>query len=486
LTAQRWLLRLTGLVTIAILARTLDPHDFGVVAIASTVLPFIYLLSDLGLSTYLVQAKDPDRRVVSTAFWFSVVAGTVLGLAVFVAVPFVVQIMKAPEAGAVLRVLLLSVPIVVAGSVPNALLKRRMAFKKLAVQSAAAAAVGQVTAIAVALAGGGAWALVTQTLTASFVTTVLAWVSSRWRPSFEFAWHEFKAMAAFGYKVVAVEAVGVVRNWAETAIVAISLGTAALGYLSIAQRLVLVAQDLGGSAVVPVATVALAKVRDTPERLRSAYLRASALTYVAATPLLTFITVAAPLIVPLFFGAQWSASVPVTRGLAVAGILTLGAMLDNGLFYALGRAGRWLAYSSVTDALTVAATAIAVSWGLTAVAWAFVGVALLATAARWVLVGRAIGVAVPTLAWSFGTSAVCAAGSALAGLGVLALTHGVRPIVSAALVGVVIVTVQIALVRVVEPQVFRQAVELGPIPQRVRDRVVRWSRLRETSAAGSA
>lgn len=476
LTAQKWVVRLSGLVTIAILARLVSPHDFGVVAAASAVLPFVLLLSDMGLSTYLVQADDPDQRVLSTGFWFSLVAAVVLGGALFAVVPLMVDLLGAPDAGPVLRVLLASVPLVVAASVPTALLRRRMEFRRLAFQGALGAGLAQVAAIVVALAGGGAWALVAQALTTTVITSTLAWTAARWTPSWHFAGREFMAMARFGYKVVAVELVAVLRNWAETAIVAVSLGTAALGYLTIAQRLVQVAQELGGSAVAPVSVVVLAKVRDTPERLRQAYRRASALTYGAVTPLLASVAVGAPVVIPLLFGPRWEESVPVTRGLAVAGILTIGAFLDHGLFYALGRPGRWFVYATITDAVTVGATAVAVSAGLTAVAWAFVGVAVLATVARWLLVSREIGTSVSTQARAFGAVAVCAVGSMALGLGVLAVMPGPL-LVQAAAVGVATVAGHLVLLRLVQPGTYADALELGPVPAGVRARLKRLSRL---------
>ena len=112
------------------------------------------------------------------------------------------------------------------------------------------------------------------------------------------------------------------------------------------------------------------------------------------SPLMILLVVTAPVLVPLLFGEQWQASVPPAQALAVAGIITLGAMLDHGLFYGLGRPGAWLAYAVVVDAATVATTAIAVRWGLVGVAVGFVLVAVLATVARWVLVGRVMGLAV--------------------------------------------------------------------------------------------
>lgn len=476
LTAQKWLVRLSGLVTVAILARLVSPHDFGVVAVASAVVPFVLLLSDLGLSTYMVQAPTTDQRMLSTSFWFSLCAATGIGAVLLAGVPLVSELLGVPDAAPVLRILICSVPLVILGSVPTALLRRRMQFRRLALQGAIAAVVAQGVAIVFAVAGTGAWALVAQAVSSTLIMTCMAWRSAHWRPSLTFSGSEFAAMAHFGYKVVGVELVAVLRNWAETAIVAVSLGTSALGFLSIAQRLVQVAQDLCGAAVAPVSVVVLAKVRDAPERLRQAYTRASRLTYGAATPILTFVAAGAPVLVPLLFGPQWQDSVAVTQGLAIAGILTLGAFVDHGLFYALGRAGTWFVYATVTDLVTVGATAVAVSSGLTAVAWAFVGVAAVATVARWRLVGRQIGLGVGEMASSFGGVAVCAAASF--GAGTLA-THlvGGPLLLRAAVTGLAVVVTHLVLMRLTMADVLRDALDLGPVPARVRTAARRFTRL---------
>ena len=76
------------------------------------------------------------------------------------------------------------------------------------------------------------------------------------------------------------------------------------------------------------------------------------------------------------------------QALALAGIITLGAMLDHGLFYGLGRPGAWLAYAVVVDAADGGDDRRRRRWGLAGVAVGFVLVAIAATVARWVLVGR--------------------------------------------------------------------------------------------------
>ncbi len=435
LTAQKWVVRLSGFVTIAILTRLISPEDFGVVAAAATITPLVLLLADLGLSTYIVQADQVDSRTLSTGFWFSVVAGVVLAGGMAFLAPLLAAAFNIEGSTDVLRAMSLSVLLTVLASVPTALLRRRMQFKLIAVQATIAAVVAQVVAVVLALAHTGAWALVAQLLVSQAVMAVLAWRAARWRPTREFSGTMFRTMARFGGQVVAVDVVATMRVAGEAAIISHALGPAALGFLSIAQRLVQVAQDVGATALVPVSTVVFAKVRESRDRLRAGYLRRSAHRVRGGGALLTLVAVAAPLLVPMIFGPGWEESVPVAQALAVAAILVLGAMIDHGLHYGVGAPGRWFAYALVIDLLTISTTFVLAPYGLTYVASGFVVVALVATVARWFLVGRLIGISPGSLAGTFLLDMLPVAGSALAGLGVLEVTSGLPRLLALALIG---------------------------------------------------
>lgn len=438
LTVQKWAVRLSGLVTIAVLTRFLSPEDFGVVAAASTVLPFFYLLADLGFAAYIVQVEHAGKRLLSTAFWFSALAGVVLAAAVAGAAPLFGLAFDSADVVPVLQVLALAVLATALGSVPTALLRREMRFRTLAIQGTVASVAAQVVAVAMVLAGAGVWALVGQVLTVQGLTALLAWTAARWWPSLAFSGRQFAVMARFGGQVLGVECVAVCRQWAETAIVSVGLGMAALGYLNIAQRLVQIVQELTGAALLPVTMVAFAKIRDSAERLREAYLRALRMTYALLAPPLTLLAVAAPLILPLVFGDGWEESVPVARILAFAGILVVGATLDHGLFYGLGRPGRWFGYALAVDVLTVATTALTVRWGLVGVATGFLVVAAVATASRWFLVARLLHARPWDLAGPFGFLAVAVPVGAGTGWLVMTATAGLPPIVRVGLIGLAI------------------------------------------------
>ena len=475
MTAQRWVTRILGFVTIAVLTRLLRPEDFGAVAAALTVLPFFNLLSDFGFAAYVMQATRVDARTLSTNFWFSMGSGLVLGGALFAAAPMLGGIYGDDRVVPVLQAMALVVPITASGAVSMAVLRRNMRFKAVAVQGAVAAFIAQLVAIGLAVGGFGVWALVGQTLTGAAVGTVVAWVTAGWHPSFQFSGRALREMAVFGGRVLAVEFIAFARIWAEALIISSTLGIAALGFISIAQRIVAIIQDLTGGAVIPVSLVAFSKVRGSSERLTAAYVRAVRMTYAVMAPPLALLAVCGPLIVPIVFGPGWGDSARLAQVLAVAGIITMGASLDNGLFYGAGRPGSWLVYAVVVDGLTVTTTWFAAPYGLQAVVWAFLGLVVVATVVRWFLVARLLQARPVTTARPFALLLCSLAAMALAGWLALFATAALPPIIAVALIGLLLVAVQVVVVRLVAPDVAEDAVGLLRRVPVVGARLDRWS-----------
>lgn len=464
LTAQKWAIRLSGFLTIAILTRLISPADFGVVAAASAITPIVLLLADLGLSTYVVQVPELDTKTLSTAFWFSVGTGIALSAALFFAAPLIALAFGISGSVMILQAMSLSVLVTVPASVPLALMRRRLEFRKLAMQSTVATVLAQVVAIVLALVGLGPWALVAQLVITQAVAGLLAWFAADWRPSWEFSPQRMGKMARFGSQIVAVDLLGTTRIMLEAAIITNVLGAAALGYLNIAQRLVQVTQDAGAAAMVPVSTVVFAKVKHSIERLRAGYLRALRIGYAAVAPLLTFVMVDAPAIVPLVFGTGWEPSIPVAQALAIAAILTLGAMIDTGLHYGIGAPGRWFLYELTVDALMVGATFLLAPHGLIWVAGGAVATAMVATIIRWVVVGRLIDYPVILMAGGFARSMVPVAVSGLGGLAVRAVTAGLPTLLGLGLVGMTIALLHVLTVRLISRRVLADVLGLLPLP----------------------
>ena len=161
-----------------------------------------------------------------------------------------------------------------------------MAFRAVALQGLVAALLAQVVAVALALLGGGVWALV---------------APARRHPVGDRACSRGGAPAgcprsccrraqfrAHGGVRAACRPVSTssrrLRNLAESWIVAVTLGTPALGLLNIGQRLVQVAQELTAASLSPVSTVVFARVRESADRLRGPTSRHSGLRTPSSLP----------------------------------------------------------------------------------------------------------------------------------------------------------------------------------------------------------
>src|SRR5262245_32875080 len=171
-------------ITLVVLTRLIPPSDFGLMSMALVVTTFVDLFRDLGTSAAIIQRKQATQRLLSTLFWANVVFGAIAALVTFLVAPLVADFYKSPAVTDVVRVMALSFLFSGVGLVHQALLARRLSFRRLAKVEIAAAVAGSVTAVVVAAAGGGVYCLTGLLLVTTGVNSVGAWITSRWRPSF--------------------------------------------------------------------------------------------------------------------------------------------------------------------------------------------------------------------------------------------------------------------------------------------------------------
>src|SRR5215216_4126790 len=151
--------RVIGSVVFVVLARLLDPKAFGTFALASVFVVLISLLVESGFGEALIQRKEVTPRDLNTAFLVSNVTGVGLALLMTACSGPLSALFDQPELGPVLRVLSLVFVFAALASVPQALLKRELAFQKIALRGLVATLVGGAVGVAMAFAGFGVWSL---------------------------------------------------------------------------------------------------------------------------------------------------------------------------------------------------------------------------------------------------------------------------------------------------------------------------------------
>ncbi len=390
--AGRYLVRVAGLVTLVLLGRLLAPEDFGVVALAVAFVTVLQTVAEAGFSVWLVQAEEVDDRTTSTAFWTSTAAGVVTAAALALAAAPLAALLDAPDLAPVLAALSLVLVLAGLASTPMALLTREMRFRELAVRQVVSVLLGCVVGVATALAGAGVWALVLQLLVQHASGLVLLLALSRWRPGRQWSRPLAVEMTRFGARVVGIQGLQQVRDQGEVLLIGAALGTTALGYWSVATRLLYVLLDLCLGTVATVATPTFVRMRDDVRRLAAAYGQSVGLSALVVGPALVALAVTSPQLVPLVFGERWTASGPLAAVLAVGGLATAMTFFDRSVLIARDRLDVELRLVVLVVVLHLGLVVAVGPAGLLPLAWALAARAFATWPVRALALRRVAGV----------------------------------------------------------------------------------------------
>lgn len=396
--AQKWLVRIAGVLTFVVLSRLLSPADIGLVALALAFLGVLGVIADLGAATFLVQTRSWDEATRSTTFW------TTLGLSVLASACVVVvagplaSLLHEPGLTPVVRALAPILVINAASGVPSAILQRELRFRELALREMVSALVAAVAGVGLAVAGAGVWALVAQSGVQAFVASVLVWRMSTWRPTRQVSRTAFTELRKFGGPVLAINILQSVRDRLEQFLLGALVGVAALGYWTVAVRLLALLVDVSVAVLDSVALPVFAAARTTPDRFRRAFEAAQASTQMVLVPALALLAVGSPVLLPLAFGPHWGPAVVPAQVLCLAyGVAGL-AYFNRAALLAHGRSGVELGLTSASLVIHVVLVVAVAPLGLTALAWAFTGEALVTVLLGAFALRRTLGVDPGTLA----------------------------------------------------------------------------------------
>ena len=92
-------------VSVAILARLLTPHEYGVVAAALIAMDFAAMIYGMGLAPTLVQRKEVRPDHVATAFFSALFMAVLAAVGMWFAAPLIAELLQIPELTQILKVL---------------------------------------------------------------------------------------------------------------------------------------------------------------------------------------------------------------------------------------------------------------------------------------------------------------------------------------------------------------------------------------------
>jgi O-antigen/teichoic acid export membrane protein len=431
----------------AVIARVLDPADFGLMAITVALISVVSLLSDFGVSRAIIHYDEIDAETLSTLYWFNVGLSVVLTGFVAASASLIASLYALPALAPIVAFTAPAIALASLGQQFNVRSEKMLQFAVVSQNEIAAATIAAIVCIAAALAGAGVYALVAGTVTNAFCGSLLALARlAAFRiPTPRYHFDEARKYLRMGFYLVGENAAATVTRQSDIFVGGLFMTPVALGLYSLPRDLCLRV----AMAINPIATrigfPVMARVKHDAASLKSAYLQIVRMTASINFPLYIGIAFFAREIIVFFYGVQWASAAPLLRWLAVWGLLRSTANLVGSLLYAVGRARRTFWWNlAQTAVLPIVYWIAARERGSEGLAASLVLSQLALLVPTWVLLIRpACGASLREYLMEFAGPLVAAIGSgAVAWMTAHALEHGT---IRLAVGGIVGATTYIAL-----------------------------------------
>ena len=360
-----------SLVSAMVLARLLQPADFGLVAMVTAIMGFLRIFNDAGLSTATVQREGITHAQVSNLFWTNLALGGAVTLLLAFLSPAIAWFYREPKLVDV--TLALCVTFLLSSSAVQhlALLKRQMRFKLIAAVQVWSAAAGVLVGIVMAWQGCGYWSLVGMQVTTPLVAFVLAWSFSGWRPQLPRRSGGTGSLLQFGAHLTASSFLWSLASGSDGLLIGRVYGSVSLGFYSRAAALIMRPIDQFMPPLEAVFIPTLSRLQSEPARYRRIVLQAYESVALVSFVFGGLLFVLAHPVTIVVLGSNWEKAAPIFAALTFAAVHFPLGSVSTWLLTSQARGRDFLQLSLINSTVTVVAFLIGVHFGPLAVALAF-------------------------------------------------------------------------------------------------------------------
>jgi O-antigen/teichoic acid export membrane protein len=301
--------------SLLVLAKLLSPSDFGLVAIAMTLILMIEAIFELPVSQVLVSMTEVNKGHIDTAFTLSALRGILLALVLWIlAIPFG-EFYHDPRLASMIGILSLA-------PVLRGMISPRMSFfvKRLDFSRDLVLDFGNKVATLIA-SSVAAWllhdyrALMVGIIVSPLFVVVLSYIFAPYRPRFSLeSWPNFSGFVGWTTISQFLSAL----NWqCDRLLLARFVTPAELGSYSLANDLAFIPEQALIKPIVRPLLSAFSLIGDDQDRLRSAYRKASGSIFAVGLPLMLGLGLLADPAVHFILGKKWIAAIPTLQWLSL-------------------------------------------------------------------------------------------------------------------------------------------------------------------------
>ncbi len=457
---ERVTAQLGQLVVFIAAARILGPADFGFFALVSAYAVLLLRVAEAGWAQFIMSWSGTSK-VPQQVLLIAILSGLVMALAGGLS-GVMLPLFGFSQLAAHL-VILFSLWVFLATT--SSAQKGIMIWQDKLKSSAASEILGELAGFIVALvalfSGFGVLSLVFGRLAFQSVHLIVSFLVTRMRPRSGLRGKELRRVLGFSSQIFLARLGINLRLYAATFIIGGFLGPASVGFYRAAERLV---GALAEVVSVPTEVLAWSLFRQTRDaqngRLDGFHRRATLFfraLFALSIPVFIWLAVMSDELITSLLGREWLPALPIVAILALSRAIMMPGMATEAILSLAGQVRRLIPFTMIYLVLGVAATLVGVQFGLAAVAWSQVVVAIAVFAATIWIQGRYGAINWLVVAWK------CArlVGPVLISAGTLVLLHNatiaanLSPIMRVALPSIAALIVYGAVLALTEPELRR-------------------------------
>lgn len=387
----RWFDRLIGLMSVAILARLLQPEDFGIVGYAMLLIGLLELFAATSTDTELIRHKAVDDAYMNAAWTINIVRGLVLAaLMLALALP-AAEFFHEPRLSAIMWVLA-AMPLL--GALENVGVvefRKNLEFDREFKFLLATRILGTLATLALAFALRTYWALAIGSLLRVALRAALSFLFHPFRPRLSVA--KVPEMFRFSRWMMIQNLVAGIYERLPGFVIGRELSSNALAFFNVGKEIAELSTTELRAPIRRALYPGLATLSDRRDRVTDILVESTGMLALLTLPISLGIALVADDLVPIFLGAQWQPAIGVLQPLAVAASITSISTNSQLAYMALNRPHLAAITGSLRLLVLLAAFAtITPLHGLDAMAYAVAGASSLMIVVEYALVSRILAI----------------------------------------------------------------------------------------------
>lgn len=329
--------RSVGLISAVILARILSPTDYGLVAVGLLCVSLFRIFTEVGIKPNLIQERDHNADLLSTAWTLEVTRGLVICVVIFFMAPIGADFFHQPAATPIIRAMSVIPLLSSIANIKIIYFQRELEFHKQFIYEFSGAVVGIITAVISALILRNAWALVFGQVAAELTLTILSYIFFPELPRITFERHSLRKLYTFGKWVFLGGIVSYFAMEGDKYFVGRLFGVELLGMYKMASMLTRIITDEFGKSITKVFFPAYSKISGDLYKLKSVFLKSYETLLSILAPSCLGLFIIADDFIPVILGNKWLGMIPLLKLLALAAFVRTFCISGSGLFYSLNK-----------------------------------------------------------------------------------------------------------------------------------------------------